>query len=196
MDQVSVGRAYRMSLASLVMTVFGFFWLGWAVTVSGRNPAVAWPALYGVFIALVGASIYTIRKGNARAAFTAAPDSSWRLVRGRFHVITGMEAGGCALAVALALVWHRPELVALGISLVVGLHFLPLARLFRVRIYYLVGRAIVLCDLLGWVFLRSTAITASVGVTTGLILWIVAIYALLQSRRRPVPEHADPARRL
>lgn len=182
MDQVSGGRAPGTGIAALLMTVFGFFWLGWAVTVADRNPAVAWPTLYGVFLVLLGASIYTVRKENARAALTAAHDGSWRRARGRFHVMTGVEAGGCALAVALALVWHRPELIATGISLVVGLHFLPLARLLRVRIYYLVGTAIVLCDLLGWTFLQSTAITVSVGLTTGLILWIVAVYALLQAR--------------
>lgn len=165
------------------MTVFGFFWLGWAVTVAERNPAVAWPALYGGFLVLLAVTIPGVRRGKALVNLHGAHDATWRLARGPFHAIAALEAAGCALAVILALAWHRPELVAAGISLVVGLHFLPLARWFRVPLYYVVGTAIIVCDILAWVLLRSSAITVSVGFTTGLILWTVAVYGLLRSRR-------------
>lgn len=70
------------------------------------------------------------------------------------------------------------DLLAAGVSLVVGLHFLPLARLFRFPVYYASGIAIILCDLLSWALLRFQGITFKVGVATGTVLWVTAIYAL------------------
>jgi hypothetical protein len=178
------GLAFGMAVASFVMTVCGFFWLGWAITVARFETPMPWPLLYGVFLVLLAAAIHSVRKAKALVTIHVnASDPYWPARRRQFHTITGLEGAACAIAVALAISLHRPDLIAMGISLVVGLHFFPLGRLFHVPAYYAVGTAIVACDVLAWVFLRFSATTVSVGLSTGAILWALAVYALLRSRR-------------
>lgn len=178
------GLAFGMGTASLMMTVLGFFWLGWAISEARMSTPIPWPILYVAFLAMLAAAIQSVRKGKALVrTHVAAHNEFWPRVRGPFRTITAIEGAGCAIVVVLVVALHRLDLLGVGISLVVGLHFLPLGRLFRVPVYYAVGTAIIVCDVLAWAFLRSDAITVAVGLTTGLILWATAVYALLRARR-------------
>jgi hypothetical protein len=58
-----------------------------------------------------------------------------------------------------------------------------MAGLFRFPACYATGIAIILCDLLSWALLKSDAITVSVAIGTGTVLWITVVYALLRSRK-------------
>ena len=75
------------------------------------------------------------------------------------------------------------SLIAFGISLVVGLHFLPLAKVFGYASYYWVGTLIVVGNLLTVIALKPANPTASVGLVTGLILWSRSILLLGRSFR-------------
>lgn len=99
----------------------------------------------------------------------------WQKRRKAFRLVTVLEVAGCILVVVLANVFRRPDWVAAGISLVVGLHFLPLGRIFGVASYYWVGALIVVWDILSITALRSWNLTAAVGIGTGLILWATAV---------------------
>ncbi len=187
-----VASAIGLSMAAIIMTIFGFIWLGWGLSVSkaftdfSANrlfPAARWITFYLLFLALLGISVQALRRANARwKALAFQPDDLRSRFNKPFRVITFFEGTGCVVVVLLAVVFHRLDLLAVGISLVVGLHFLPLGRLFQFSAYYVAGVAIILCDLVSVAVLRAEAITLAAGIATGLVLWITAVYALLLCR--------------
>jgi hypothetical protein len=177
---------FGLAMAALIMTVFGFVWLGWGFSVdraftdfssNKAAPAIRWITFYISFLALLGTSIQVIRKG--KKVFPGRSGNFRARFQKRFRLISMAEGAGCGIVVFLALTFHRLDLLAAAIGLVVGLHFLPLAQLFHFPAYYAAGIAIVLCDLLSLILLNHDAITLAAGIATGSVLWITALYALL-----------------
>jgi hypothetical protein len=185
--------AFGLSMAALFMTIFGFVWLGWGFSVSPAftdfsssrtPPAARWITFYVAFLVLLALSIAALRKAKARMRSTSIErDEFWVRDGKKLKIISALEGTGSVIVVSLAVASHRTDLLAAGISLVVGMHFFPLARLMRFPSYYAAGIAIILCDLVSVKLLRSTAITLWAGVGTGTILWIMAVYALLRSHK-------------
>jgi hypothetical protein len=146
--------AFGFSAAALIMTIFGFVWLGWGFSVStaftdfSSNralPATRWITLYVAFLVLLATSVQTVRKSKVSMKSTPATPDELRSRFGKpFRMVCFFEGAACAVVVSLALSFHRLDLMAAGTSFVVGLHFLPLARLFRLRVYYMAGVAVIL----------------------------------------------------
>jgi hypothetical protein len=185
--------AFGLALAALIMAVFGFIWLGWGFSAStaftnfspnAALPAARWILFYVVTLILLAGSVQALRRAKVRMnAVSAQHDEFWVRTGKKFRIISMLEGAGCGVVVLFAVVFHRTDLLAAGISLVVGIHFLPLASLMHFPEYYAAGIAIILCDLFSVAWLHSSAITFSAGVATGVVLWTMALYALLRSRR-------------
>ncbi len=183
---------FGLSAAALFMVIFGFVWLGWgfssspAFTDFSSNravPAARWITFYLAFLALLAVTIKMLIRARRRMKTLAIqPDEFRTRFSKRFRAICFFEGAGCALVVGLALGLHRSDLIAAGISVVVGVHFLPLARLFRLPAYSIAGIAIIVADLVSVAMLEGPQITFASGTATGSILWITAIYALLSAR--------------
>lgn len=175
---------FGLGMGAIMMTVFGFAWLGWGfASLDGFTPAL-WILFYVVTLGLLTAAIRALRKGKAlMKVHMGKRDDFWARNSKQFKIITILESAGCGVVVLLTIVSHRLDLLAAGISLMVGLHFLPLARLLRFNVYYWSGGAIILCDLLSVLLFNARSITASAGTTTGVILWATAFYALRRSAR-------------
>ncbi|MGH9494841.1 MAG: hypothetical protein ACRD3B_07585 [Candidatus Sulfotelmatobacter sp.] len=179
-------------MAALMMTVFGFIWLGWGFSASSAFtdfssgsilPATRWISFYAVFLVLLGISIQAVRRSAARMKTAHVSASGFRSRYSRpFKKISFFEGAGCILAVALTVLFHRMDLLAFGISLVVGLHFLPLARLFRFPAYYVAGGAIILTDPIAVAMLRDKAIAMGSAVGAGIVLWLTGMYTLQRGR--------------
>src|SRR6185437_10042648 len=126
-----------------ILIAMGFFWLGWgygyvpklwpiASTQAGLGFGLGWMVVYAATIVLLVTAIRAWRKAHARLRIAALSGAElWRRNSQSFRRITMFEGIGCGLVVVLALTLRLPDLMAAGISLVVGLHFLPLGRLFR-----------------------------------------------------------------
>jgi hypothetical protein len=78
---------------------------------------------------------------------------------------------------------HRSDLAADWIAIVVGLHFLPLRKLFHNPVYSAVGIAIVLCCFLCWMLSRTNVLTAWATTGTGIVLWAASVYGFLRARQ-------------
>jgi hypothetical protein len=179
------------SAGATILIAMGFVWLGWgygyvpklwpiASTRAGLGFGLGWAVMYAATIELLVTANRAWRKDHARLRIAALSGAElWRRNSKSFRRITMFEGIGCGLVVMLALTLHRPDLMAAGISLVVGLHFLPLARLFRMPVYYRAGAAVVIGDLLCVALFSGPAITIGVGMATGVVFWIVAIRMLL-----------------
>lgn len=178
------GAAFGLGMAALITTFFGFVWFGWGLSAEKAMTVTGWILLYFAALALLFASVRAVRRGKAlMTAKRAGRDEFWAKRGKRFRLITVLEGVGCGIVVLFANVFHRMDLLAAGISFVVGLHFLPLAGLFQFPAYYATGIAIVLSDVLICAFFRNDAVTVWVGIATGTVLWVTSIYALRRSRK-------------
>ena len=175
---------FGLGIAAIVCTGFGFFWLGWGISAWRPTDTLLWILMYGVTIALVVVSVRTLRRGKAEMKALNVPrEEFWQKHGRRFKQINLFEGLGCGIVVALALGFHRKDMLAPGISLVVGLHFAPMARLLHFNAYYFTSAAIVLCDVLAVAFFQGDALTAASALATGMVLWITGFYVLALTRQ-------------
>lgn len=178
------GVAFGRGMAAIITTTFGFMWLGWGFGVLRGLPVVIWMGYFSVAAALMAFAVTAVRRGRRMMKAQGGSRSDfWQKRRQAFGIVTVLEVVGCVIVVVLANVFRRPDWIAIGISFVVGLHFLPLGRIFESASYYWVGAVIVVWDILTITALKSWNLTASACIATGVILWASAIYVLTRSHR-------------
>jgi hypothetical protein len=91
------------------------------------------------------------------------------------------EVFGIVIVAMLANRLHRPDLATDWCAMVVGVHFLPLAKVFRAPLLGVVGILLTLWCLLCWLLFRSNALVISVTIGTGILLWAGSISALFRA---------------
>ena len=74
--------------------------------------------------------------------------------------------------------FHRPELFGQWIDAVVGIHFFPLGKLFKLPLYYWTGAAISLAAFGSLLISASSLSSAVCAGGTGVALWITAVVIL------------------
>lgn len=172
-EAARAGRA----VGAMFFSVFGGLWI--ALGLSGlvdHPPAWVWllPALPALALLRQALAVYR-RHRQARAAHEALPEAKRRARL--FHWINGGQwvavfVLGNALRWAGWAGWFLPMVIA-----VVGLHFLPLARLFRYRPHLLTGMALIALAILAPLATgRPDNAWGPLG--AGLILWASAAWAL------------------
>jgi len=191
-ERQRAGVLFGRGMAAVITVSFGFIWMGWGFSALPTFRPYEWAVLYAGTVVLLVFAIRGVRRGRKQLKALGADRRAYWAKRGRkFGIITALEVVGCGIVVALAVGFHRMDLIAVGISAVVGAHFLPLAGLFDFPVYYVTGVTIILCDLVSLSRFHGDAITAMSGIVTGAILWLTGIYALALSRRltpgAPVP---------
>jgi hypothetical protein len=107
-----------------------------------------------------------------------------------FGVIFGSEALFIAVASSVLGAVGQDAFIVPVIVLIVGLHFLPLAPLFNVRLYYVTGALLVLASLIPVLFIPRAQTVNGVSLwivvpATGsaLILWATAVAILAMGRQ-------------
>jgi hypothetical protein len=120
---------------------------------------------------------YCVAKG--RTLRREYPLSDRPLNRG-FVVVTILEAAGVAGVVIAAQKMGRFDVLPAWIGIVIGLHFLGLARALRAPVYYATGCGITLWCVLAWVLFRGNLLGLAVGVVSGAILWVTSSFNLVK----------------
>jgi hypothetical protein len=173
----------RTGFGAMVGGMFGMGWLGWGLgTAHAFTPVVI--ALFDVGgILLLGFSIYFIRKGKSlRRSYPASRNQRAEKVRKQFIVVTVSEFTIIAILGRVAYARHRPDLAPVLAATVVGLHFLPLAKIFRQARYYWWGSAITLWCGVCMILFRSNTLVAWSNIGTGVLLWANCAHGLLRAR--------------
>lgn len=169
---------------SLILAMAGAGWLGW-----GLAEARAYTAFVGAAFGLISLflwdwSIHTIRKGRLlRKQYPPLPASTKRAVRRSFFIVVLIEVLALVLVLILASRIHRPDLGADWVTMVVGLHYLPLAKIFRAPVLGLFGVLITLWCVICWVLFRSNGLLISVTRGSGILFWAACVSALLRARK-------------
>lgn len=173
-------RAAMRGIASgvIFMAFFGTLW-----SLIGVGGLQGWGAPWLLIVALlIGVALLgggvTLWRGAERLADVAIPEAD---TTGRwFGIVFATEGIAIGIASYLCNVTNRFDLFFPIMAIIVGLHFLPLARLFGVTFYYAVGT--LLC-LLGIIALLAVPVTVPladramlgrsllVGFGSAVILW-------------------------
>ena len=129
-NQSEIGdAAFGHGMAAIITTSAGIVWFGWgfsALRSFSVAMLVAYLSLAAVLMAFAVKAVMPGRKmmkaqGVSRSDF-------WKKSRKAFGIVAVLEVVGCIIVLALLGVFRRPDWTAAGVSLIVGLHFLPLAR--------------------------------------------------------------------
>ena len=91
-----------------------------------------------------------------------------------------MEFLAIAFVAIMANRLHRADLATDWCAMIVGLRFLPLAKVFRVPRY---GILIILWCALSWALFQPSAITISASTGTEILLWVSCAAPLFRARR-------------
>jgi hypothetical protein len=147
---------------ALVPAMFGSGWLGWGLGEAKAFNGFVAPTFGFTALILFASSIYVIRTGRLlRKKYPAALTSTQRTTRKRFLLIVLIEFLAIAMLSILANRLHRADLATDWCAMIVGLHFLPLAKIFRAPHFGIIGVLMTLWCALCWALFRSNALIFS-----------------------------------
>lgn len=188
-----------------VCGLFAALWTNWAGPMLSELPTCKWIAVLAVAAlsgTLLFAGVATIRRGRRLPRATGTREAAPRGTRRKFVVILILEILALNVAAYLLIGHHMVQYLAPAVALVVGLHFLPLAKIFRVPHYYATATAMTLAGIVA----AMAIATGSAAVTTDGILDLACAIALwgtgfvswsrvhkAMARGRTVIAAADPA---
>lgn len=186
LPQPDISRATVRGYASgaLFMTFFGAFWASFSAFALGPWQRALLLLVVGVVsVALVIAAVRLLRQARHLPTSTSEESRARGKTQGRrFLLVFGVEFASIFVAASLLGIAGLEGFIPPVIALIVGLHFLPLAAVFGVRLYYLTGilislvAAVALVALLFGVTLGGEFGWAIVvGIATALILWTTVL---------------------
>lgn len=174
---IMVGRAS----GAMVTTMFGAVWLGLGLA---AIHAFSWWVVVVFAVCCLGlylASLHVLRRGKKLRSKAATPRWTAKMRNGFIWAVVA-EIVGCLAVVWICNLLRRADLIPVGIALVVGLHFLPLAKIFRAPIYYATGIVIPFWCVASVFLFRGPVIDVAAAIGTGIVLWLTTAYGLIRVR--------------
>jgi hypothetical protein len=183
---VSAGTMYWLrgrAIGALIFAFFGATDVFWALSFARDVPQMWSKAIWIVAVALGSWSItqrLLLRRLSVSTGDKSVARQRLKFLASWFLVVVVIEVISINLGKPVLIHFHRLDLFPQWVEAVVGLHFLPLARLFKVPLFYATGIALVLVTLGSLLIPVSNlrAITTLAG--SGLSLWATAVMILLQ----------------
>ncbi|MFS0599656.1 hypothetical protein AB1L16_23420 [Peribacillus frigoritolerans] len=180
-------EAFRGSgIGVIFMAVFGTLWAGTGVMgLQGWGfPYVELAAiLVGIIMVIVGISLI---HASQKVSNQVPDDGARRLKRIRFLFNMVFIAEGLLIGIAIAIcnLINQTDLIPGVIAIIVGIHFLPLASLFQIKVYYATGVLLCLLALITWLIVPDTVMVGEhqilaplslLGFGCALILWTTGL---------------------
>jgi hypothetical protein len=179
------------STGALFMTIFGAVWGAAGAQALGGIAGAITLAASCALAAVLFLGVGRLRRGALGLPKDDSPRArEWRdrSLR-RFNLVFGLQGVAIALSVFLLVRYDLGTLVPAVVAIIVGVHFFPLAGLYRVRAYHATGAA--LCVLGAVAFLLAPpARLPLVGLGCAATLFATAAYMLYlggQAKRPDVP---------
>lgn len=174
-----------MAFGAAILTLFGLAWALAALLNWHAHPL--WAVVLSLWIAasLIGAAVFRIIcPGNGVAADPTRAAAEGKRAGMWFGIIFGLE-GALIAGAAIGLSAHGlANWIPVAAAAIVGIHFLPLARLFRVPLYYFTGITSVVAAAASFAVPNPAIRVLLLGIAMATILWLTATFALLQARPR------------
>jgi hypothetical protein len=175
----SAARLKGRMRAALICGTFGAVWMIQALYFGNNNvPAclAAVSALSAIFIVWPIVRLRSLR----HLPISAADKTFWPSVARPYWTLVIIEWLLCAIAINGLLYIHRYRLMPEALGIIIGLHFLPLARIFKAPIYYATGAIMVLGALSVLLLPVGPFRNLAACSVNGLTLWATASIILLQ----------------
>ncbi|MGA9717404.1 MAG: hypothetical protein WBQ79_03915 [Acidobacteriaceae bacterium] len=167
-------RAKGASIGATIVGFFGAAWLMLGMMGAGVSWQTGLAAVLPVFI-LIGFLGALVRRRLPKTAEVETPEKKHAMLV--FVIVNVVQWVGIFGVANLLANLHLKAWIVPAIVLIVGAHFLPLARIFQAPQHVKTGIAMMLCAAAAVVLPISIRDTVEC-VTAGLILWISAAGAL------------------
>jgi hypothetical protein len=183
---VSIGQLKGGSRGGLICTFLGSAWMFWAVVFSGHPTSARFAIVTVPAIALMAWAILRVR-ASRRLVSSAADQQHWKAFRKFFWIDSGIEWVLAGVAAFVLSHLGRYDLIPQALGVIIGLHFLPLAKILRTPRYY--GTAsVMVVGALASLFIPRGDIRNIVGCAViGLTLWITGLFILFRTSPAYVP---------
>ena len=164
---------------ALICALGGSAWMFWAA-VFASTARTASLALVSLMMILIGAWAVSRVRAARRYVDSAADRERWASIAPLFWIDTAAEwVLGAGAVVALAH-FGRYSLIPQFLGVIIGLHFLPLAKLLRAPRYYIMGTTMILCVLASFLAAEGSIRNVIACAGIGLPMWITAVVILSQ----------------
>jgi hypothetical protein len=162
----------------MVCAGFGAYALYWWVQDAIQGEWIPWfAAIVAITVILVVWSIANLVALRHEPRI-ALDKSQIRFYRVGYALIVAVEGAAISVGGPILGHFHRPELFGQWIGVVVGIHFFPLGKLFKIPLYYGTGAAISLAAFGSLLISSSSLSSALCAGGTGMALWITAVVIL------------------
>ena len=183
----SAGYLRGRTRGALISAFFGAVWVFEALFF-GHAATPLWLTLAALgSIVLIAWPILELRSLRGLQC-TDADRTLWASVSSRYWTDVAVEWIACAIAVNWLVYIHRYDLIPQILGIIIGLHFLPLAKWFRVPLYYATGVVMILGVLASFLLPRGDARTIAACLADGFTLWATALCNLLWVALSPRPK--------
>ena len=179
------GRAYGV----MFFASFGSLWVLLGLAAMHRLNDIAAALVIVVGLALLLPAICLHRRAEKQQP-AVQDQAEAQEVRRTFLRINGAQYIAIPLVILAMNLLHRPQWIAAGIAVVVGLHLLPLARLFHNPANFVTGAALIACAVFTMAVLPLAEAPSLGALGSGTILLVsagssrVSRRAALAARRR------------
>lgn len=168
-------------LSNIIVTVFAIAWLSFPLL---SQAAVYRASAAAILIVELPLLFWLWFKWRALPSVSNGASSG---LRRTYNRITGAEMAAIFLVVVLCRMLGQPGAIGPAIAIVVGLHFIPLAKVFRIPLYNLTATMLVLAGVICLVAVvrepASMGTRLAVSYAGSLILLFTATVGALKLRR-------------
>jgi len=169
-----------------ILTLFGSLWCIGALAFWPSRPSWGIPLASAATLALLAFCILSLTaSGKLPDSHDPAAAAKGKRAGILFGVIFAIEGGMIALTSILLGRSGLGDWIPVGVGLIVAVHFLPLAYIFEVPLYYWTG-ALSLVGITGCLLVHAVGPRSlCVGFVMAGVLWSTTILLLLQTRSSP-----------
>lgn len=170
--RANAGRGWGV----MALTGFGALWL-YNAAINSPIPHVSAYVVLAIAAAMIaGGLLLVVRTPKVEESEPDKAESH------RFWLVFGAEGAAIFAVIVLFQLWHLVEYIVTAVAVIVGIHFLPLASLFRAPTYYLAGTALIAVPLALVFVFRGAPLIVDTAWAAGVILWVTALHSLLVKR--------------
>jgi hypothetical protein len=174
-------RMRGRAVGAIVCAGFGAYALYWCIQAAIQGERRIWfgaiAAVMAILVVWAVANLVTLR----HAPKVVLDKRLVRFYRIGYALIVSIEGAAISVGAPILAHFHRPELYGQWVGAVVGLHFFPLGKLFKIPLYYWTGAAISSAAF-GALLISSSPLRSEITAGgTGLALWITAVVILSEN---------------
>ena len=166
-----------------ILTLFGGFWFIVTLVFQPVRPAWTIPAaLVATFVLLVVCVMRWAASTKMPESHDPAAAAKGKRAGVAFGIVFGLEGGLIALVSVLLGRSGLSDWIPVAVGLIVGLHFLPLACVFEMPVYYWTGGLSILGILVCLLIHEVGPRLLCVGLVMGTTLWSTTLLLLVRTR--------------